>query len=353
MATAEELLAATMTKTTEVGEVDNNTEILLADLNTRVIVIPASIQILGVEHDDDIKRLQFKAPRYYGEFDLSKFKIQINFENAEGFGDIYPVTDITVEDDTIAFTWLIDSVAFEYAGNVKFSISMKKYNSSGEIESTLNTAIATLPVLKGLVTSEAVISQSPSVFDQLMFRLYAVEAATGKGSDGYYSVVNVTQNETGVLFTIINQDGETVAYVRHGDTPVRGVDYWTDADKTEIEQTVLNYTKQCVDHWAPAYKTVTLTNTAWRDGVQTVAVEGVTADNIVLVTPTHNADDYDAYTTNNIRCISQGSGTLTFECGAAPTTNVSVNVAIFHVNSEFSFGNITVTDDGEGNVVIL
>lgn len=353
MATADELLAATMRETTDVGEIETDTEILVADLNTRVIVIPATIRILGVEHDDDVKRLQFKTSRYYGEFDLSTFNIQINFENANGVGDIYSVTDVTVEEDTIAFTWLVDRVAFEYAGNVKFSISMQKYTSDGEIESALNTAIATLPVLDGLMTSETVVSSSPGVFDQLMFRLYAVEAATGKGQDGYYSVVKVTQDDSGVLFSIINQDGETIAYVKHGTTPVRGVDYWTEEDKIEIEQTVLNYTKQCVDYWAPAYKTVLLTSAAWRDGVLTVAVDGVTADNIVIVTPSHNTADYDAYITNNIRCISQGAGTLTFECGAIPTTNILVNVAVFHDKSEFSFGSITVTDDGEGNVTIL
>lgn len=191
MATADELLSAT-SETTE--------EILAVDLINRVIVIPATLRILGVESDDDVRRLHFSIPRYYdyGEVDLSEFKIQINFENARGEGDFWPVDDIVVNnDDTLTFSWLVDRSAFKYAGNVTFSLCMKKYDTEGIVVKELNTTTSQLPVLKGLETSKEVVENNPSAFDAVLFRLYAVEEAIDL-SQRYYTPV-VTQPSDGVI----------------------------------------------------------------------------------------------------------------------------------------------------------
>ena len=68
MATAEELLTAT-------GAID---QILFIDLNTRTIKIPNTVLNLGVMADDDVKRIYFRIPEWYGEFKLSNFDIRIN-----------------------------------------------------------------------------------------------------------------------------------------------------------------------------------------------------------------------------------------------------------------------------------
>lgn len=360
MATADELLYAAATSTEESAE-----EILVADLNTRVISIPANIRILGVESDDDVKRLQFKLPRYYGEFDLFDFDVRINFKNARGGGDLYLVDDLAISgEDSITFTWLVDRSAFEYAGDVKFSICMKLFDDTGMVVKELNTTYATLPVLEGLETDKAVVERNPSAFDQVMYRLYAVEAATGNGKNGYYSVVKVEQVEHGALFTIVNQDGETVAVVRHGVdgvdgyTPVKGTDYWTEEEQSEIKESAAEHAKAYIDNWAPGYITVTLNASEWSASnsnyTQSVDVAGVTANNIVIVSPDTDDDTYDEYAFRRIRCIQQSEGALTFLAESLPTINVAVNVAIYHAQDSLS-GNgygITVTDDGEGNVFI-
>ena len=349
MATAEELLAAAVAESSDSTDAVIE-EILVADLNTRIIKIPATMQILGVEHDDDTNRLQFKIPRYYGEFDLSTFTIRINFENANGVGDIYPVDDVTIVDnDMIAFSWLVDSIAFQAVGDVKFSIAMKKYGSDGQVEKSLNTAIAKLPVLRGLETNVAVVAQNPSAFDSVMYRLFAVEAATGAGRDGYYSVVKVEQRDDGTVFTIVNQDGEAIAYVAHGRTPIKGEDYWTEEDKTEIESEL----KARVDSWAPIYRVETLAATAWVNNTQTITVNGVTKDNIIFPSPQPDDINYNAYIDSEIRCIAQDTDKLTFTCGSIPAINIVVNVAIYHGNTKFDVNNPTIIDDGEGNITIL
>ena len=71
-------------------------------------------------------------------------------------------------------------------------------------------------------------------------------------------------------------------------------------------------------------QTVTLASgqTSW-----TVSCPGVTADNLVIA----RADPQYAETEMRcfIRCTGQGSGTLTFTASSAPSTSVTMNVAIF------------------------
>lgn len=240
MATAEELLS-TLTEADKV---------LNVDLVERVIVIPVALKVLGVESDDDVHRLHFNVPRYYGEFDLFEFKIYINFENARGGGDFWPVDDLSVnEDGTLSFSWLVDRTAFLYKGNVTFSVCMKKYDDEGVVIKELNTTIATLPVLEGLETVKEVVENNPSGIEALMFRLYAVEAATGLGRDGYYTIAKVEESTEGIEVTIINKDGTTVAKIRHGIdgyNPIKGVDYFTDSEQIEFKNGLKTYVDNCI-----------------------------------------------------------------------------------------------------------
>lgn len=333
MSKAEELLSTLESRSAAVSTDD----ILTVDLNTRIISIPATIKILGVESDDDVKRLQFKVPRYYGEFDLSTFDFRINFANAKNKGDVYPVNDLDIVDDYITFSWLVDRTAFAYNGNVKFSVCMKLLDETGTVIKELNTTFATLPVLEGLETVAAVVENNPSAFDEVLFRLRVVETAMGAGETGYYSIVNTNETDEGVVFTIINSDGETTVTVRHGVdgiTPVYGVDYFTAAEKTEYEASITENVKTSINNWtdsfAPEYLTVTLLAANWAGNAQTVNVSGVNPDSVIFVSPEPSTDNYTAYVESAIRCVSQAKGTLTFQCEATPTTNISANVAIYY-----------------------
>lgn len=352
MATAEELLAAAA---------DIEDRILTADLNTRVISIPAAVKVLGVEADDDVHRLQFSVPRYYGEFDLSKFKVCINYENAKRGGDVYPVDDLALSNDNnyITFSWLVDRYAFKAAGDVKFSICMKLYDSENVVKE-FNTTVATLPVLPGLETDAASISSAPGVLDTVLMRLYAVEAANGLGKNGYYNVIKMTENENGVLFNIVDQDGNTSAFVKNGadgidgHTPIKGVDYFTTDERNEFAATVNAQAKDYINNWAPKFMTIELAADGWTDNHQTVAVIGVTADNYVFVSAESSEGNDEAYADAEVKCIGQSENVLTFKCGSTPSVNLLVNVSVFYTADDVaSAGNLSVTDDGKGNVTIM
>ena len=170
MTTAEELLSAAL------GEngVDNT---LTIDLISRVITIPNTIQHIGVESDDDVLTLNFSMPRYYYDVDLSTFTKYVNYINAKGGGDVYNITDEVVDDTTITLSWLISRFALAFEGNVKFSICMRKYQNDDPDMTVLeefNTTIATLPVLKGLETREAVAVKYADILAQWESKLFGI-----------------------------------------------------------------------------------------------------------------------------------------------------------------------------------
>lgn len=203
MATADELLAGAMTEVEQV---------LIINWETRTIDIPKTITNIGVESDDDVKYLKFRAPRYYHGTDLSEFTVRINYLNANKEGDVYSPVDVTVADDAIEFTWVVGRFATMYQGDVKFNVCMILTGADDVIDQEVNTTPSVLPVLEGLETAEAVVEEDRDAMTAVV--LEALERAQGtdlKGEPGY--------------------------------TPVKGVDYYTEAEREEFVERVVQDTQ--------------------------------------------------------------------------------------------------------------
>lgn len=168
MATAEELLANT------IGDAGDN--ILTVDLNARVINIPKGITNIGVMSDDDVLRLNFSMPRHYGEYDLSGFQMQINYLNAKKYGDVYKIEDAVVNTDTITFSWLVGRYAVTYVGEVRFNICCKLYDTVNTdiVLKEFNTTPASLPVLEGLETNEAIVQEYSDILVRWESELFGI-----------------------------------------------------------------------------------------------------------------------------------------------------------------------------------
>ena len=196
MATAEQLLA-------EVTEVDKK---LYIDFDTRQILIPNSIHQLGVESDDDVKKLTFNVPRYYYGTDLSEFNIYINYMNAKKEGDVFevPKNDVIIDEgNTLTFDWIVGRHAVAYKGTAIFNVCMKKGSMQPDpedetqeifvVDQEFNTTVAKLPVLEGLETGEAVIQEYADILMQWEEQLFGIENSatsniTQKGSEVIDSV---------------------------------------------------------------------------------------------------------------------------------------------------------------------
>lgn len=75
-----------------------------------------------------------------------------------------------------------------------------------------------------------------------------------------------------------------------------------------------------------ANKTASLTVAGWSNNRQTVAVQGVTASNSVVVSP--DASSFTAYGESGVYCSAQAANSLTFSCESVPTAALTVNVLI-------------------------
>lgn len=125
------------------------------DENLRIITVPESAAVFGVETDKDVNTAGFTINRFYSEVDLSEFSIRVSFANANNEMDFFDATDITVEDSTVSFSWLMGASAFKYKGTIQFAVNFFKADSSGTIQQAYNTTIATGQCLSGLNVNTA------------------------------------------------------------------------------------------------------------------------------------------------------------------------------------------------------
>ena len=125
----------------------------LIDENMRTVTVPPEGVVLGVTGDKDVNRINFKMVRHYDGLDLSTFQIRINYVNANGDANYYQVTDTTVEDDSILFTWLVSSDAAAYKGTVSFAARLYTVEDTN-VKESFNSTIATAEVLEGIIVDE-------------------------------------------------------------------------------------------------------------------------------------------------------------------------------------------------------
>lgn len=118
--------------------------------------------------------------------------------------------------------------------------------------------------------------------------------------------------DAGFTFTGTLEDGDVIAFT------------------CTIEEDTVSYAWQRIDVQpipdAPVSTTTTLSSASWSNNSQTVSVSGVTADNIVFVSPAPaSAADYASA---GILCTAQAANSLTFTCESTPSNNISVNIVI-------------------------
>lgn len=146
-------------------------KVITIDNDLRKITIPASITLLGVVSDENVQTLHFQMPKTYKGLDLSEFAIRINYMNANNVGDTYAVDDSEISGENIVFTWTVGRVACMYKGNTKFIVCLKKKDVSGNVLKEFNTSLASLPVLEGLETTEAVVAENPDIIEQILTKI--------------------------------------------------------------------------------------------------------------------------------------------------------------------------------------
>ena len=211
--TAEELLAQMESEIMPLSV--ESPDKCVIDPESREIVIPETYQILGVESDEKVERIEFECPKIVGDnIDLSKLQIRINYQNANGDKDQYIVEDVETNGDNIEFSWLLSRKVTMYRGTVNFVVCAVKV--SGEtIQNEWNTTLATSQVLEGLEVDTPEPSEEQSdVIAQLIEMMndtynksnQALNAAESIISGQLQQIVPTVENHV-IVFDYISYEG--------------------------------------------------------------------------------------------------------------------------------------------------
>lgn len=173
MATALDLLMSTKE---DVNLLSEESDICTIDAKTRVIFVPSTIVVGGVQSDKNAERIKFSCPKIVGDnLDLSKFSVRINFENVSSVDfnvsikDQYICDDVAVDGENVTFSWLIGRNAARYMGTVRFIVCAVKTDSDSNISVEWNTTIAEVPVLEGIEIDQPQIGkEEKDVINQLL-----------------------------------------------------------------------------------------------------------------------------------------------------------------------------------------
>lgn len=105
----------------DVSEEDTAYDFVI-DEDLRVIAVPERGVVLGVEGDKDANRIRFRMNKTWRGYDMSKFDLRINYQNANGDKNYYTVTSKHTEGNAVVFDWIVAADAVAYQGDVFFIV---------------------------------------------------------------------------------------------------------------------------------------------------------------------------------------------------------------------------------------
>ena len=120
------------------------------DEDLRIIAIPELGVVLGVEGDKDANRIRFRMNKTWRGYDMSKFDLRINYQNANGDKNYYTVTSKHTEGNAVVFDWIVAADAVAYQGDV-FFIVVGLITTGGMVNCAFHTTLGKAKCLEGLV----------------------------------------------------------------------------------------------------------------------------------------------------------------------------------------------------------
>lgn len=144
---------------------------------------------------------------------------------------------------------------------------------------------------------------------------------------------NITTNSDANTFKVGNQNGNFEIMSADGTIPTDRFTTTPVADGTYVPTVSISSGVATRSWTTPASAPVvpattpTLVVADWSSNTQTLTVQGVTASNVVLVSPAPaSAADYASA---GIVCTAQNTNSLTFTCVTVPSNAITLNVVIF------------------------
>lgn len=144
--------------------VDSDSRFIIDPITRGIITENKKLKLMRGDHN--FERYTFEIPRYIDGHDMSLCNdIRVNYENISSSDRTnispgpYKVSDVTVVEDKVVFSWLLSGNTTKYAGTLQFSISFRCLNGT-EILYTWNT-----DTFKNITVSEVINNGSEEVVE--------------------------------------------------------------------------------------------------------------------------------------------------------------------------------------------
>lgn len=187
MSRAESLLNS-LVRTGEVSLTSPINDTIVIDAEGRIINVPGTEILFGVEHDANIERKHFQCPRFVGDnVDLTTLGLRIVYQNANNEKDAYIVEDVKADGETITFSWLLGEKVLRTKGTVYFTICAVNVDAEGNETRHWNTTLASGTVLEGMEFDGLYPDEEDAARDVLQQLLNIFES---KGQETIRSVVD-------------------------------------------------------------------------------------------------------------------------------------------------------------------
>lgn len=221
-------------------EVRDSDKHFIVDPITRMVSNNASKTTL-IQYDHNSEVFTFEMPRFVEKHDMLKCnRIEIHYDNI-GSGNtvnhgVYEVQDLKAADDdpnVVIWSWPVSNGATMLVGSLVFAFRFACLEDDVVTYSWSTAPHSTIVVTAGIYNSETVVEEHIDILEQWEHKI-------GVSVDDVDQTVESQQSGGINVITLILTDGRKESFkVRNGKTPVRGVDYWTEADKTEIINDIL------------------------------------------------------------------------------------------------------------------
>lgn len=164
-------------------------DVFMINPETRIIEVPESERLFGVNFDKDVEKKYFKCPKIVGNnIDLSKHKIYVVYQKANEnittlMGEVgkYWCEDAKVDEtgDYIEFSWLLSGNVLEEQGFIAFKVvAVYTDTETGELKTRWNTVPSVGLVRFTLSDGEEITEQYADVITQLLQRMETLEKIT-------------------------------------------------------------------------------------------------------------------------------------------------------------------------------
>lgn len=144
-------------------EPDTEPEITV-DMDARTVTVPTELQNIGVVADNNAETVYIRIPSTtFDGITLTDKTAYVEYINAGREYNVYKITEMEVEGETIKLGWTIDNNVTRYAGTISFQISFEL-----DTDYKWSTIPTTMNILAGLDV-DSTIPQSESVIVSALF----------------------------------------------------------------------------------------------------------------------------------------------------------------------------------------